>query len=179
MSRAEAGCARPRKGVSRLDSNGRTEKDHKMNVEVSQKIAEVLSAACQRHEKLSPRQELKRRAEQALKAAKYRGASPESRKRYDLEKTLEDRATKALSEAVARASCTADAQPQPTTASSPAQCAVGLGEEAEMTEDATAWNMEDYAGYDAWAEGNDPMVDGYADGHDPRGQDNDCRYLVG
>lgn len=192
MSRAEAGCARPRKGVSRLDSNGRTEKDHKMNVEVSQKIAEVLSAARQRHEKLSPRQELKRRAEQALKAAKYRGASPGSRKRYDLEKTLEDRAMKALSEAVARASCTADAQPQPTQLSGlrapPHSVPWGGGhryeadnhlpwlqEEAEMTEDATAWNMEidhghsghaieDYAGYDAWAEGNDPMVDGYADG---------------
>eukprot|EP00435_Cladocopium_sp_Y103_P072570 s108_g40.t1 len=113
MSRAEAGCARHRKGVSRLDSDGRTEKDHKMNVEVSQKIAEVLAAARQRNEPLRrDGQELKRRAEQALKAAKYRGASPESRKRYELEKTLEDRATKALSEAVARASCTADAQPQ-------------------------------------------------------------------
>lgn len=153
-----------------------------MNVEVSQKIAEVLSAARRRNEKLSPRQELKRRADQALKAAKYRGASPESRKRYDLEKTLEDRATKALSEAVARASCTAQpAQPaQPTQLSGlrapPHSVPWGaahsyeadhhlpwLQEDTEMTEDyATAWNMEidhgpcGHAGEDyagyAWAE---------------------------
>lgn len=74
--------------------------------EVAQKIAEVLAASRERAP-LSPRQELKRRAEQALKAAKYRGASPETRKRYEVEKSFEDRATKALSEAVARSKCTA------------------------------------------------------------------------
>ncbi|CAJ1406920.1 unnamed protein product [Effrenium voratum] len=106
-------AARHRKGVRQLPEPPRQKDQSKTKLEegqtgkeVSQKIAEVMAAARQRVEQLSPRQELKRRAEQALKAAKYRGASPESRKRYEVEQALELRATKAISEAVAR-KCTA------------------------------------------------------------------------
>jgi len=100
--------------------------------EMSHKIAEVLAAARQRRacEPLSPREELKRRAEQALKAAKYRGASPETRKRYEVEQAFGDRASKALSEALARQS------------GDPAAERVLVG--APVEQELTAWDSGEY-----------------------------------
>mmetsp|Transcript_56919 Transcript_56919/g.133086 ORF Transcript_56919/g.133086 Transcript_56919/m.133086 type:complete len:329 (+) Transcript_56919:83-1069(+) len=94
------GRSHPEQLKKTVEVQGQTSK------EVSRKIAQVMVDARQRRarEPLSPREELKRRAEQALRAAKYRGASPETRKRYEVEQAFEDRATKALSEAVARQS---------------------------------------------------------------------------
>ncbi|CAE7173032.1 unnamed protein product [Symbiodinium necroappetens] len=124
-----------------LEEQGRKGKD------VSHKIAEVLAAARQRRacEPLSPREELKRRAEQALKAAKYRGASPETRKRYEVEQAFGDRASKALSEALARQSGDPAAERVLVGAPVEQELAAWDSVEYHMPEDIGMWDEAHYA----------------------------------
>ncbi|CAE6930980.1 unnamed protein product [Symbiodinium sp. CCMP2592] len=90
-------------------------------------------------------EELKRRAEQALKAAKYRGASPETRKRYEVEQAFGDRASKALSEALARQS--GDPAAERVLVGAPVEQELTAWDSAEyhMPEDIGMWDEAHYA----------------------------------
>ncbi|CAE7593365.1 unnamed protein product [Symbiodinium pilosum] len=158
--------------MSRERFEKESEEQGRKGNEMSQKIAEVMAAARQRRacEPLSPREELKQRAEQALKAAKYRGASPQTRKRYEVEQAFGDRATKALSEALARQSGDPAAERVPA---GPLQGGAQAEDEGiweagyHMPEDSGMWVEEHYADpeFGLWMEA---MEGGY--GLDPESE---------